>query len=342
VAQETLALTKDECGRGLKRFEEALHGLTFEVEQITGNGKVKKTSQVWISRDGFIRKEESKTKQINTDVYVKNAAIADNRQAWSFRGNERVPRLAHQETPLLSVRYFDPDEVDVSGPASGELYGFLGSRRLTRFVQESKTLVEQMTEQGLTYWALVCDHPQFGSACFLFDNAGRLRIIKRQLDAGDASGPAENGESVKATAGQWARGVWGPIEYAELGSRQVPAVVSSEWIQSDSGGKVARTSMQLGGFKELDDDLSARIEFSNMELADGMVVFNEDAPFIRHELRDGQVVKIVDSHALAAARRARQGGFLGSRTAWYLLSAVSLLVVVGFLVWYRSRMEAES
>jgi hypothetical protein len=324
----------------LDRYEVAFHGLSVSVESVPENNSQTIIARSWISQNGGIRKAELQTISGSTTLY--SGIICDFTNGWSISCSQAKPSIPGSESTSAILESVDRNNRDsITKLACTEVEnGFIEGNTFYHFAQQCKKRIYNRQIHETNYWSLECDHPKFCSVSFLFDAELRLRLIELSFQPGDESGGALNVEPDKVPSGTWSRRTIGPIEYSRFFDRDLPVTIHSTFCTS--GGAAGASTVRFIDYQMNEEDINSRISFSNIHLEEGMRVTKKGEHWIRHELRDGRVVKIVDSDAVAAADRARMGGFLQSRLAWYIGSGLLLVCAIFVLIWQRTRLHHEA
>lgn len=321
----------------LTAFQHSFYGMSFALKTVRLDGAVFNEGMIWISRDGKICKSELMFP--GADHRVRSGTISNGIEGWLFIASQREPQVDASVSSAV-IEYFDPTHVDVAINSifSDLPFGFVEGRTFDRFVNESSLNVHKEIINGVAYEGLNCDHPQLCSVVFLFDSDERLRFVKVDYGSGDRLPGSQDGSDRVLQTHQWIKRLIGPIEYAVWEDRLVPCEFPTESSSSEFD-KAAGNTRFFSEFTTIPADIDGRIEFSNVSLNEGMRVTKFGEHWIRHELRDGRVVKIADSNALAAADQARMGGFIRSRIVWYVGLCCLLVGVIALLCWQRAKVH---
>ncbi len=321
----------------LNRYEQAFHGLAFDV--------------VWpalerrefVSRDGRIRSWEGVTHlsgkpgglPARTHQFA-GKACAD--QGWVF-SISYVSKPSPDEA-RMTVKFFPPK---TSGALSAVnvLHGFRANMTFAEFAIQCDCSTREDVFFGSSVLALQCDHPQCGTTVFFFDQHSlqlvgfRDRLVGgNQRDLGSLYVPP-----IIIPEGQWVESTYGPIRYMVFEGRRVPDTIPVSGNSSEPNSR-SEGIARFQNYARLDRDLTPRIEFDTVKLPDdGERVTSQGEEGIRYELRGGEVVKIIDADARRSAAQAKFHRSGQSRTVWYLAGAALAAGILGFLAYRWTRRE---
>lgn len=335
--------------KSLENYGRGFHGLEFEMTNLAEPDGAWRTGSVVghsVSRDGQIWAWNSgsegpspRTGEKGIAVFINSAGKASLREGWRFNASIRQPRGKPAGEPGMTVTFYEPGASQAV--AREPALGFMKGQTFVGFVSESSTEIKGEVVEGERLWLLQCDHPLTGSAEFLFGTSLELSRIHFDQKAGDLVRLGERfSEPEKIPAGMWVRYRYGPIRYAEVAGRRLPEMIPGETVSSLPEALVPVSLRTVfSGYRLLERDLDTRIGFETLGLpADSahVRVTSQGEEGIRYELRDGRIVKVLDSDALEAASLARVRGE-GSGWYWYSAMGAIVLVAAALLVWLRNR-----
>lgn len=326
--------------QSLRNYRTAFHGMTY----LTSTDFTRRRGdrmQVWVSRDGRIVKTESKSHSSH-GVISESGSFAIDRKGMYFRASQRTNRPSVGMTMTL----YPPNTMAAVCVNRDVSTGSIEHLRYTQYVGESKTLISSVDRDGAQYWQLDCDHPKLYSVKFIFDENLVLRYLETFGQEGDQIDATAIHDSPRhLTRGQWIQSLTGPIEYQKIDHRMVPAAIPYRGKCSE--GPTGDGVRYFSDFAFLNEDLDESLSFSNLALPDATLgngsprddsyrVTSQGEEGIRYELRDAEIVKIIDSNAAnaAAAARWRTGS---TRRSWIWYGGCALFFLAGILVivWLR-------
>jgi hypothetical protein len=232
----------------------------------------------------------------------------------------------------MTVVFHSPNST--SALARDVSYGFIENRTFSEYALDSSLSVSSDTVFGIPVWVLNCDHPVGASVQFFFQHQP-LQLIgltwKRVEGDQFRLGPIFLKPRVM-TSGQWVSATYGPIEYGDFFDRTLPISMPFSGNSSEPNSKVSG-SHRFSNYNLLENDLSSKIEFPTFQLPeDGERVTSQGEEAIRYEVRDGELVKIVDSQAIASARRSRFFNSAFGSVWWYSIGAILVIIILVFLI----------
>ncbi len=330
--------------RVLSKYTESLYGLSYKLNSETPNTpgrsaqKQRSQGRIWVSSDGAIRKQEQRidiARPAGTTTTM-FGGLSSARDGWRFR----VSRSEYSNRSLnsvgMTVTFYKPN---TTGAVAGDVpEGFIEHRTFAEYASDSKVSVKATSIDGEKLWELSCDHPVGMTVFFYFNEpASELVYVRTVRESGDQFGlgalylPARTMKH-----GQWVRSTYGPIDYTSFSGRRVPQSVPFAAEASVRGTRVQGV-WKFHDYKHAPDNMTTRIAFGNLVLPDdGTRITSQGEEGIRYELRDGRIVKIADSDAVIAARRARMRRGPGARLRWYGLMGVLLVAGVAVFIWRRN------
>lgn len=321
----------------LEKYERAFHGLSFRPSTESKLTRPISTQTNYVSLSGRVWSWEGvqEGRRVNGQpgkFEVRYAGKASADDGWVFSCNRRpAPSAGESEVPMTIV--FHPPRT-TSAIARQVPEGFLENQTFAEYAHGSTREVGDEMFFNVPAWVLKCDHPLGPSATFFFDKETReLRGLSWKRVEGDsfAYGPLYLPPR-QMPSGQWVSATLGPIDYVLFEGRRLPSAIPFKGSSSVENSTVTG-EYRFSNYALLEHDLTTKIEFEDFQLPeDGERVTSQGEEGIRYELRNGKVVKIIDSQAQIAARRAR---FLYSPTGmiwWYGIGAASSIAIIVFLV----------
>jgi hypothetical protein len=257
-----------------------------------------------------------------TEYKIQSAYIVDLSKGFGF--SAQVNSLGSSNRPIL--RYYSGDAAFVQSNCGGFSAFALGKASgvpFSTFVSESECDVTQSTGGVL----LTAIHPTRGKLYLEFDAQDRLSRATFEREVGAQFPNDATRASMKSIAHSF-------VYVLE----STDSLLKS--VKIDEIGNASETSLVLAfNYSAISDITSDVIDIPTVSIDDGTFVQVESINGIdtgRYEFHKGQVAKIADQDALAAARLAKFKKPT-SRRWWYALMGVSGCAAIGLLIWIRAK-----
>jgi|GEM_PF-5932563 len=321
------AMTESEMIAALKRFESMFFGLRFKVSMNTGN--FSRRIDVDFSDSGdFLRVVQRSTTRGST---LTTAQFFNQPRGWVLYANENADEPGIKANCRLS---FAMKGLQPLGMESGFIElasGYINSVGLSEFCRQSVCRVTNCERNGSTYICLECDHPGRGDVTFGFEEDRMVwAVIKRRN--GDMIGGSRSvsptivtGEAI--ATGRGVETTFFPVEYGDFEGRTVLSAIGV----SIGGVPNSNVEYRFEGYQN--SNLTSRVDLvgTGLDIADGEPIHCTDEPDAVYALRNGEIVRLVDSTAIRNAERARmyrRGAWTWRYVGYGLVVTVIILAIL--------------
>ena len=322
-------------------FEKQFNGLTFVQVISFKSSDNRQKSQWWVSEDGRVAKKEISFESQATDAKGKFYGRIDLRSITnSFAFGLTYPKFGRQKNRASQMTV----EFLIEGFHANAQNAFSlapDSQNIEDYIRESNGRVESDSRSAEAAFALVCEHPRVPDKRFVFDKNMRLVFVDFKSDSSDQfrNGLKNTPPMSLPPRMRGAKGTSeiGPISYQEFGDRWV---VSEFREKTTAGSETMVRSVKFADYELLETDLSDTIEFEGIALPTqnpDRRVSSQGELAIRYEIKDGKIVKVLDSDALAAAAAARQRQGTYGMARWYAGMGLMLVLAICSFIWARGR-----
>lgn len=307
----------------LHRFESSVNGRRVDVTVELSKMSAQETLET--SADGsYVRLASllEGTTSKGTEYKIQSAYIVDLSKGFGF--SAQLNTLESSNRPML--RYYSGDAAFVQSKCGGFSAFALGKASgvpFSTFVSESECEVTHSAGVG----RVTAVHPTKGKLLIEFDAQNRLSRVTFEREAG-AQFP---NEATRVLTKSIAHSFVYALDATDLLLKSV---------RIDEFGNASETSLGLAlEYGAISDITSDVIDIPTFSIDDGTFVQVESINGIdtgRYEFHNGQVTKIADQDALAAARLAKFKKPT-SRRWWYALMGVAGCAAIGLLIWIRAK-----
>ncbi len=330
------------------KFEKWAWGLEFHVDEYVAGQESKPycMAKASVSKNGqFVSSsyENFVYENGNRNLIRQSSGFTDQYKGWSFSAGKNLRMTDDEPEPIPSgsVTFLEPNTPALaSSLVALPLLGVLDNQWLSEFVTQSELAPIEETYGGELYRGVVCKHPKFADCKLLFDDAGLLSYLVKLTKPGDTV-PSAHGNKYTSDIicpdDQSSEITYGPIEYGDLEGRLI--VTKCEMTaKAQTPAPIKRRGGYAFSMHQAADSMPTKIDFPQFEwLVDGFPLTCDGNSNIDCEVRNGEVVILVDRSSVDAARRSRMGQKSGwRRLAWNTFLGITGLGIFVFLVWYRN------